>query len=157
MSIINEALKKTEENLQKQSVKNVPSPAKPAKVNPFLLYALILSAGFLVGSFIFNLISHKQQKNQMPPKENPPVTAEAVVKPPLSTVLPDQAPKEEKPIEPTFILNGIFYSDNDGYALINNQIVRENDYVDGAKVSLITTNTVELNNAGQKIILTSRR
>ena len=56
-----------------------------------------------------------------------------------------------------FVLNGIFFSDNDSYALINNQIVRENDYVDAAKVSSITANTVELDNAGTTITLTTPR
>ncbi|MDD5130842.1 MAG: hypothetical protein PHS66_07360 [Candidatus Omnitrophica bacterium] len=156
MSIINEALKKTEEKLQKQSVKNTPSPDKPSKVNPFLLYALILSAGLLAGNFIFNLINHKIRNSQPLPKETTPAASPAVKIPP-PILSPEQTPKEEKPTEVSFILNGIVYSDNDGYALINNQIVRENDYVDGAKVNLINTNTVELDNAGQVITLTTGR
>ncbi|MDP2831372.1 MAG: hypothetical protein Q8O02_03905, partial [Candidatus Omnitrophota bacterium] len=61
------------------------------------------------------------------------------------------------PAETSFVLNGIFFSDEDGYALVNNQIVRENDYVDGAKVGLITVNTVKLDNAGQTITLSTPR
>ena len=70
---------------------------------------------------------------------------------------PSQLPEEKKPAETSFILNGIFFSDNDGYALVNNQIVRENDYVDKAKVSLITPNTVQLDNAGSTITLSTHR
>jgi hypothetical protein len=154
MSIINEALKKTEEYLQKNSAQATPLPPKPSGGKPFLLYALILLAGILLGNFIFTLLRHKIQVPT--PKKN----VEAVVQttnPPSQPILSSQPVEEHKPVEASFILNGIFFSDNDGYALINNQIVRENDYVDGAKVGLITTNKVELDNAGQTITLTTTR
>ncbi|MCX5693552.1 MAG: hypothetical protein NT014_00210 [Candidatus Omnitrophica bacterium] len=156
MSIINDALKKTGEYLQKNSTANTAFPAIPPKVKPLFFYILILLVGLLLGNLIFNFISHKIN-NQVTPKKNIPIATEAV-KPPLPPIQPAQTQEEKKPAEKTpFILNGIFYSDNNGYALINNQIVRENDYVDGAKVSLITTDKVELDNAGQIITLTTHR
>jgi len=172
MSIINEALKKTEEHLQKNSAKANPLPPKPAgskPAKPFLLYILILLAGLLLSNFIFNLLNHQAQDNglasnsqshKIQPTFAPQKNAAAVIQTtnlPPAVVLPSPLPEENKPLEASFVLNGIYFSDNDGYALVNNQIVRENDYVDGAKVVLITTHTVELDNAGQKITLATHR
>jgi hypothetical protein len=178
MSIINEALKKTEEYLQKNSAKDSSLPPKPARAKPFLLYTLILLAGLALGNFILNLLSHKLQSNGLPSSrqshkiqstQTPGKTALPITQttnsPPLAA-LPNPLSEEKKPTaqaskeslkEGLFVLNGIFISDNDGYALVNNQIVRENEYVDGAKVGLITTNTVELDNAGQTITLSTHR
>lgn len=155
MSIINEALKKTEEHLQKNSAKDSPLPPKPSGLKPYILYILILLAGLALGNFIFNLLSYKIQTTQTPKKSAFAVTP--ATDSPIPAVLPSQPPEETKPTETSFVLNGIFFSDNDGYALVNNQIVRENDYVDGAKVGSITASTVKLDNAGQIIILTTAR
>lgn len=154
MSIINEALKKTEQHLQKNAAGDNPLPRKLLHSKPFLFYVLILLAGILLGNFIFTLLKHKAQPKVIPLKNILPVTKTIDV--PLP-VLPSQPLEENKPVEANFILNGIFFSDDDGYALVNNQIVRENDFVDGAKVSLITANTVVLNNAGQTITLNTSR
>ena len=160
MSIINEALKKTEEHLQKNAAQDNPlPPAKPARAKPFLLYTLILLAGLFLGNFIFNLLSNKIQTAHAPKKNVLPVAQ--TTNPPSAATLPTQTPEKNKPTDASkegiFVLNGIFFSDNDGYALVNNQIVRENDYVDGAKVGLITANTVELDNAGETITLSTHR
>ena len=155
MSIINEALKKTEEHLQKNAAKDNPSPGKPFGAKPFFIYILILSAGLLLGNFIFSLLGHMPESDKLAPNsQNDQIQP---TKPPIPDILPSQPPEEKKPIETNFVLNGIFFSDNDGYALVNNQIVRENDYVDGAKVGSITANSIELNNAGQIITLTTNR
>jgi len=155
MSIINEALKKTEEHLKKNADKINPLPHKPTLLKPFLFYILILLAGILVANFIFTLLRHKIQTTQTP-KINADTIIQTTNPPPLPT-LPSQPPEENKPLETSFILNGIFFSANDSYALINNQIVRENDSVNGAKVDLITINSVQLDNAGQTITLTTTR
>jgi type II secretory pathway component PulC len=156
MSIINEALKKTEEQLQKNTVKETVSATKPTAPKPILLYILILLAGLFLAQLIFNLLSNNIKTN-LKPKANPqPVTiqpAAPAALPPLTSA----PPETKKSPEATFVLNGIFFSDNSSYALVNNQIVRENDYVDGAKVNSITTRAVELENDGQIITLTTRR
>jgi hypothetical protein len=155
MSIINEALKKTEEHLQKIAAKNNPLPAKPFNPKPFLFYILILLSGLALGNFIFTLLKHKTQVIQIPKKNT-----ETIIKisnPPPLPILPSLPPEENKPIEASFVLNGIFFSDNDSYALVNNQIVRENDYVDQAKVVEIAAHRVQLDNAGQTITLTTPR
>ena len=155
MSIINEALKKTEAELQKISTKATSLPPKHAKTNPILLYILILSAGFLLANFIFTLLKNKIKTTPTAIEKILPISQAIIVSSPAIIA---RAPlEEEKPPETNFVLNGIFFSDNDGYALVNNQIVREKDFVDGAKVSLITANKIELNNAGQIITLSTNR
>jgi hypothetical protein len=58
---------------------------------------------------------------------------------------------------PTLILNGVFFSQDEGYALVNNQIVKEGDLVDGARVKQITLDTVELDFQGSVIKLTTSK
>ncbi len=156
MSIINEALKKTELHIQQLEAKKNSQPAKLPGPKPFLLYTLILLLGIFLSSFIFSLLGHKIKTARAPNK-----TAASLKQPLVLASLPEApalAKKEEKDSpETTFVLNGIFFSDNDGYALVNNQIVRENDSVDGAKVTKITANTVELNNQEKPVILSTRR
>jgi len=152
MSIINEALKKTEQRIQQ----NNSLPAKLPGPKPFLLYILILLAGIYLSSFIFSLLGHKIKTAQAPK----PQAAIAIQQPAVLSPLPEQpvlAKEEKKAPEAAFVLNGIFFSDNDGYALINNQIVRENESVDGSKVKKITANTVELDSQGKLITLSTRR
>jgi hypothetical protein len=157
MSIINEALKKTEERLQKNAAKGNPLSAKPSGSKPFLLYIVILLVGLLLGNFIFTLLRHKTQGNARAPAAQAQAKQSLASNPPSPAILPSRPPEIKTPTEASFVLNGIFFSDNDGYALVNNQIVRENDYVDKAKVGLITANSVELDNAGQKITLTRHK
>lgn len=159
MSIINEALKKTEESIQRNSLKETTGPDKKPRFKPYLFYILIFVVGLFLSSLIFTIINRKIQSPHMPepPKAAPTLGKESQAGQTLPTVTPTPLPKEQDKPEKDFILNGIFFSDNDGYALVNNQIIRENDLVDGAKVEKITVNTVELNNEGEIITLSTNR
>ena len=159
MSIINEALKKTEEHLQMKTAQNNPLPPKSCNHKSYLLYILILLAGLFIGNLIFNLLKHTSKDNprQKPSPVNNTLAVTPAAQPPLAPVLSNPPEETPLPVKTGFILNGIFFSDNDGYALINNQIVRVNDYVDGACVREITASNVQLDNAGQTITLTTPR
>jgi hypothetical protein len=156
MSIINEALKKTENSILQNETKKNASPIKTNAPKSFLLYSLILLLDIFLSSFIFSLLSHKTKIAQTPqkiiPVTPPPAPALPIV--PAQPILPLEEPKV---VQEVFVLNGIFFSHNDSYALINNQIVRENVMVDGARVLKITENTVELDNQGKPLTLTSGR
>lgn len=150
MSIINEALKKTEQHIHQNQDKDS-SPAKTAcGPNPLLVYTLVLLIGISLSKFIFGMLNPPAQKQKPQPVILASVSqVKTPASPPKETaIIPTES---KKAAQPSFILNGIFFSDNDGYALINNQIVRENDLVDGAKVIRISSNTVELAN-GEKLI-----
>lgn len=155
MSIINEALKKTGQHIQENEAKKNSLPDKKTGPRPLLLYILILLVGISLSSFIFSLLGHKIKTVEVSKKAAIAIQQPAIL-PPLP-VEPVLAKEEKKAPEAAFVLNGIFFSDNDGYALINNQIVRENESVDGAKVTKITANTVELNNQEKLITLSTRR
>lgn len=176
MSIINEALKKAEQSIHKNPAKETLPPNTKHAAKPYILYILILVTGLFLSNFIFTLISHKPQGDGLASDGQSHKLAktktaaalniiEPAVKAPAkmmasepSPVIPPAPQLEENEVpETAFILNGIFFSDNDGYALVNNQIVRENDLVDGAKVKTITANTIELDNAGKIVTLATQR
>ncbi|MDD5282050.1 MAG: hypothetical protein PHC37_05210 [Candidatus Omnitrophica bacterium] len=160
MSIINEALKKTEESIQKNSLKETSGLNKKPRFNAYLFYILIFVIGLSLSSFIFVAINRKVEPPiafQGPDKTIPTLGQKPEAAQTLPAVTLSPLPEVQDKPEKNFILNGIFFSDNDGYALVNNQIVREDDSVDGAKVEKITENTVELNNQGNIITLSTNR
>ncbi|MFA5286929.1 MAG: general secretion pathway protein GspB, partial [Candidatus Omnitrophota bacterium] len=55
--------------------------------------------------------------------------------------------------EPTLALSGIFFQQDKGYALINNQILKVGDTIQGAKVEEINLDKVILEFEGRKITL----
>jgi type II secretory pathway component PulC len=160
MSIINEALKKTEESIQKNSVKEKNGQDNKTAINPFVIYLLIFITGLFLITFIFAAVNRKAE--QPPSAADKPLKAAQISDKKTETLplsQPEPAAMPEEPVKPKkkFILSGIFFSDNDGYALVNNQIIRENDSIEGAKVKKITANSVELNNEGEIITLSNSR
>ncbi|MDO9572721.1 MAG: hypothetical protein Q7J37_02420 [Candidatus Omnitrophota bacterium] len=156
MSIINEALKKTEQSIHKNSIPKIPKSA----TKPYIIYILILIAGLFLSNFVFVLLRHKTETT-VTVKKSPDLTDQPVKEiktiPPISVVTPGPTLEENKTPQANFVLSGIFFSDNDSYALVNNKIVRENDSVDGARVKTITANTVELDSGGMLITLATQR
>ena len=133
MSVIYEALKKVE-----KSAVIIPEPKttkvdKPGRKN-YLFYLLIVILGFFI-----------IERNKIRPQQNLPLAKSAVRELSASIVSPAEAKKE---LPPSLALNGIFFSGNEGYALINNQIVKEGDGVGGAVVKRITVDAVELEAKG---------
>jgi type II secretory pathway component PulC len=158
MSIINEALKKAEEIIQKNSTKETIKPDRKRNLKPHLLYIFIFIIILFLGYLIFVSINRKIQVPQTPETPKTVLISEEELKTNETAALgPAALPEKQNKPEKNFILNGIFFSDNDGYALVNNQIVRENDSVDGAKVEKVSANTVELNDEGQVITLSTNR
>lgn len=157
MSIINEALKKTEQQLQKNAgSENLALKPKPG-IKPVLLYILILLAGLALGNIIFNLLRYKVKPAK--PIEKTVSSSQLPVAPVVLPAAPDAVMPQVMPPAPKqdFVLNGIFFSDSGGYALVNNQIVKQGDSVDGAKVVKITVNSVEINWEGEIITLATNR
>ncbi|MEI6831530.1 MAG: hypothetical protein WCK61_02365 [Candidatus Omnitrophota bacterium] len=156
MSIINEALKKTEQSIHKNSILETPKPA----TKPYAIYILILIAGLFLSNFVFVLLRHKAE-TAVTVKKNPDLTGQSAKEiktiPPILVVTPGPTLEENKTPQVNFVLSGIFFSNNDSYALVNNKIVRENDSVDGATVKTITANTVELDSEGMLTTLATQR
>ena len=59
MSIINEALKKTEESIQKNSLKGTVAPNKETKHPTFFFYILVFVVGLLLSSLVFRIMSNR--------------------------------------------------------------------------------------------------
>jgi len=177
MSIIYEALKKVEKT-QTPDVKEIMVTKKKSetKIHTYLLFGLIVAFGFFIANIIFGVLTKPQvAKIKTIPvaevKKQPVVVVKKVAlvnDAPLKIIaevkkeiLPPQI--TQKPPElnndyiPPLVLSGLFFSDNQGYALINNQILKEGDEIDGAKVKSITLEEVQLEANGSIITLANSK
>nr|MBC8436521.1 hypothetical protein [Candidatus Omnitrophota bacterium] len=70
----------------------------------------------------------------------------------------ETAAENETPALPaSLVLNGIFFSQDEGYyALVNNKIVKVGDDIDGAKVRHIDFDNVELESEAGLLVKLSR-
>lgn len=150
MSIIYEALKKVEKNnaAEPAVVQKKPS-AKAAKTSPavrlYLLYVLL--ACVLVFVLQKALISPVKQPVSAVP---PPLSAEKTQQPVKALEPPAPAKKE---ISELLVLNGVFFSGKEGYAIINNQIVKKGDVIEGALIKRIELGLVEVEYEGKLTVL----
>jgi len=184
MSIINDALKKVEISLgsdyAEATVKKT-HPLAEQKANKYLIYVLIFVFGLFLENTFFLYFFHPQvdvprallplaqanniqlsaEKLLSEPKEKLPVQS-----PPAIEITALDAPsslsaaaavKEEPPEDTALVLNGIFFSQKDGYyALINNKIVKEGDDIEGSIVKRIELNDVELESPAGKLVKLSK-
>ena len=137
MSIIYDALRKVE---------NTPEAPKRArsKSRPYLLSILIACFGFWLG----NLILTQPKEITAPPLKSPPLFYT-----PSEFPLEPAAPEPQAKSVPFFTLSGVFASDDQSYALVNNRIVRLGDVIEGAKVKQIDNSGVNLEFEGSEIRL----
>ena len=71
--------------------------------------------------------------------------------PPQNKTAVDNTP-EVSPVD-SLVLNGVFFSKDTGYALLNNHVVKEGDFIEGAKVKRITLDGVVLEYSGREVKL----
>jgi type II secretory pathway component PulC len=175
LSIIYEALKKVEASqsagsLALRKVKAYAFP-KPRKSNRkiYLFFLLLVSLAALAGNIFLTSLSRVKEVSsslpQAPVLAQNPKPAETLLPSP-AVVLPVEAPQAvsaasaaeaKKEPEPSFVLNGVFFSEDEGYALINNQIAKVGDVIEGAQVTRISIDEVELENAGKTITLATAK
>ncbi len=130
MSIIYEALKKVD-------IKGGDAPPLPrSPASPRITMRIVISLA-AAGSTIV-LFCTAQGIFSSPPKAE---TTTTPVGPPAPAVVQNTK-------MPEILLNGIFYSGNETYALINNKIVKTGDDVEGALVRDIQADSVELELGG---------
>ena len=181
MSIIYDALKKVEEKIgvSKAAAASATAAPPPAAKKPkpkfpiYFLYLLIGGVGVFIAYLAFGhfkvLAPNLKTKPQAIAKAPAPTTTVTVVpvaaqpqsQPPQgtpveSTSTPPSTPEEAKPLPP-LVLNGIFLSQDGAYALVNNQIIRQGDTLEGMKVTQITEAEVQLDNNGQTVKLSNRK
>lgn len=165
MSIIYDALKKAQKTIDIDSkieveVKEKNAPAKP-RYKLFLIYVLVVFFGLFIGNLIFGFLANtkksavEQEKliKEPTPEAVKPVTVAEVS--PAQTIAPITPEVKQEP-QPSFTLNGIFFSGDEGYALINNQIVKAGDTIGEAVVRKISLDEVELDSEGKIIKLSTK-
>lgn len=166
MSIIYDALKKIEKNNARQSPDTDAKKTSKPKINPkvYLLYVLFVAAGFAVANFIFSIFARPIQENDLssgrplPVKTLPaavPVAEKQAAVPPAPAVTQTQ-PQADAAATQSFGLSGVFFSEEEGYALINSKVVKVGDTIDGAVVKSVDLSGVELDYNGQVIQIENR-
>lgn len=167
MSIIYDALKKAEKTRQPDP-KNIPKETRQPKITSMLVYALVATLGVVIAHFTFVIIS----KNSSPSKQEtvkpavlekepvkpsktalPPKNEQILRQPPAKAAQEQKTPEQPKPGTPEFVLNGLFFSDNESYALINNEIIKEGQTINKAVLKRITLQGAELELDGKTIRL----
>jgi len=180
MSIIYDALKKVEKSNNPDFKVETEKSNKhySPKTKTYLAYALVVCVGLFIGNIIFGFLTktnsflnkEKKQSTQSLVKNRPSVTKKPIVSrykglaqktlPAAPKVTPHTPPSTSADIkkgpEAPWVLNGVFFSENEGYALINNQIAKEGDVIDGATVKRISLNEVELEANGSAVKLSNR-
>lgn len=170
MSIIYEALKKTQDSSPREAIPEVKSRSGQAMPNvkrPLGLAAIVI---LILGVSIFWFFRDGTKPQASLKITRPPPSPSAVsAANPAGIALPmhllslPAADKEGSNQEglaqgnlPNLILNGIVLSGDGNIALVNNQIVRVGDAVEGAKVEEISDNQIVLTFKNQKISLRAK-
>lgn len=170
MSIIYDALKKVEESGIRED-KAETGAVRPRRHNykAYLFYGVAACAGLFIMNFFFSLLSRPKEREKLSVAQQPPQPAPYSAQPqqeilaPAQQLQPDASQIQDQPVESgsfvemtskgPLILNGIFFSEGQGYALINNHIVKQGDTVDGAAVKSIAADEVELEIDGKSLKL----
>ena len=144
MSIIYDALKKVETSLTGDSKTKIDKDSK-SKPKIYLLYVLMICLGLFIANIFYGWLSQKEPYLAL----TPPTAA-------LQTSVSVEAEMEtQKEAIPSFTLNGVFFSGGEGYALINNRIVKKGDKIGRASVVQIFLDEVELELDGSIINLSN--
>ncbi len=170
-------VEKSQNPPQAPQTETPPAPPKKSlaqQVKTGLILILVLASGIFVANLLFNLLhqlalrSHDTKVTVQPQKTPPPVIphpakTEEVKKLPeeITSSAPEPAPlenvqgsilatrKNEQKSEsaPKLVLNGIFSSNGQSYALINNHILKEGDSINGAIIKRISPAGVDIESA----------
>ena len=128
-----------------------PTIETPAK-KPFkaVKYIIIFVIGVLAARILLSLISKTTHPTENPALTNnkkPLPTVVEQVSAPIASfkkLIPKNVEPSEKKSRPELILNGIAASGSQGWAIINDRIVKVGDTVKGAKVLGVYSDRVDL-------------
>jgi len=137
MSIIYDALRKVENKLELTGEKNIAAGIKHmAKKKPHYFYPVAILAGIVLASVTYNVVTKHSLAG-------------------IFKIQPQDYTQAKFGIQLT--LNGIFFSGDTNYALINNQILKEGDSLKGVRVKRITSEAVELDKNGVVVRLSNKK
>ncbi len=162
MSIIHDALKKVEGTLGQRAVSSGAPPAAagslPVHRKAIAILLLVVAAGFLVGSLalssgVLPMLVQKAFRMAPLPRSAAMTPAQKQAQANSSPFARTRAPSAREP----FVLNGIAATNEESYALINNEIVSVGDMVGDAMVVKIVPEEVVLESKGELISLRTKR
>lgn len=159
MSIIYDALKKVEGSIHKpqEAIVKEDKPKRKKGYIIYAIYAVVACVGFFIASIFFGFL--RQRNIPAPPSSS--LLSRVDTNTADTNVVVKARPQEEKASkEPqgallSLVLTGVFFSENECYALINNKIVKESDVIDGATVTKINEDGVTLEANGSAISLST--
>ena len=173
MSIIYDALKKVD----KEKASNGEVGFRRPPLKQYLVYLVVVCLGVVIAHVLFRvLVTHKEtftrlgdtqlvkktkllsprkQQEVVPPVAPSSVTNAAPPSLPAQKVSPPTESVRQSP--PSLVLSGVFFSENEGYALINNRILRQGDTIDGARLIKVGLDAVELEFNGETFKITARK
>ncbi len=164
MSLIHDALRKLEREkkgpLPPGTEHLVPPLPEKIKGRKFPFFWGLLGLG--VGLIAVGLSTQFKSSPELKVASTLPEVPEEVLLPPAPVLSPEPAPApipETIPLslpsrtESTFTLSGVVQGEGEPFAVINNQITRVGDEVEGARLIAIGTNQVTLLRDGEEILL----
>lgn len=150
VSIIYDALKKTQ---NKREFTQVQATFLERKLNRNIAWLKLglLGAGCLLLFTIFSYyprvhLTETPRQTAMLDKKNPPVKQLAAGK------NKNHVMRQALSAKPILILNGVFLSENERVAMINQQYLHKGDMINGMQLLKITANKVILRNADQELV-----
>ncbi|MCM8797476.1 MAG: general secretion pathway protein GspB [Candidatus Omnitrophica bacterium] len=155
---------------EKKSTKGI------SRLGIFGIYILAVLLGIVASKFFFDFITFKKHlslgKKNIVLKFTRKTNPASAVKSKTFSSLPEH--RQSEPISQNntpapslysrsntvsanaFVLNGLFYAHEENYALINNKVVKEGDFIDGVKVVKILDDGVRLDVNGSMVFLSYR-
>jgi len=169
MSIIYDALKKVQATGGGSPDKKENSSAKKRPKGLYLVCGLVICAAIFAGNVLFKAVDKyfylKVSEAGKTDKKTAVVAVPPVHAVPATTPAPAVVEKSPSGVNAapaqsdgpgSLILNGVYFSDNDGYALINNQIYREGETSGGVTIKRIEEDCVEVEYEGKLLKLYTR-
>ena len=161
MSIIYDALKKIQTDTKNNNIlvpERKPLNTKNHKYRTYFLAAILLA---FISAYVFlrpapnppSSLAQQKQVTDPQASEEATLTTPALTYTSPSEEMMFEVSSNDEPKTPSLSLNGLFFSENEKYAIINNQIVREGDVLAGATVKRITSSGVELDFEGSSLQL----
>jgi hypothetical protein len=155
---------KVEEKPEEKLAAKPAPPKKQKRLKSLIFFILFILLAFFVANLSFSLLSKYAKREEIPSSRRstiqPSIPAMQSQQTPTAPIpeTPEvrepepQIPKEKTPL-PQLTLNGLFCSEYDSWAMINNEVVKKGDYIAGARVVAISSSEVILDFEGEKITL----
>ncbi|MCX5712712.1 MAG: general secretion pathway protein GspB [Candidatus Omnitrophica bacterium] len=121
-----------------------------------LLYVFVLACGIILANVAFSIITRPSPGIRVASvKEKPAASASLRQDMPIAETYVPAVAEESK--TPKLVLSGVFFSQVSSYAIINNQIVKEGDTIEGVVVKRINQDDVLLEASGVPFTLSSSK